>query len=83
MAPFFVWIRDFKGMSIPRLAKTLGYSPKHMYRIRDGESPCTRSFAARAILEFGDEVRPFFFDTVPVTTDITATTAGMTIEVRA
>jgi len=60
----FDWAEREKGLTLAALAEHLGYSLRHVYRLRSGESPVTPSFVARAVMTFGDQVRPLFLDSV-------------------
>jgi len=68
MIPFFVWASQ-KNLSIAQLAERLGYSERQIYRLRDGVTSIHKGFIARAVMEFGDEVRPLFFDSASVKAD--------------
>jgi hypothetical protein len=57
---FFEWATCSKGLSLTVLADRLGYSLRHVYRIRDGKVQRPVSFSARAVAAFGDDVRKFF-----------------------
>jgi hypothetical protein len=74
MKQFFEWAIEVRGYDMTRLAAALGYSERHLYRIRAGEISNLRNFEARAIARFGDEVRSFFAPSVPLESyiDITA-----------
>lgn len=60
---FFEWARD-QGYSMADLAKRLGYSERHLYRIKNGEYPVTRAFQARVVFEFGADTRGLFLPEV-------------------
>lgn len=61
---FFTWATDTKGYDMTQIAAMLGYSERHLYRIRKGEITNLVNFQARAINQFGDEVRGFFLPPV-------------------
>jgi hypothetical protein len=66
MKAFFDWAKREKGLSITQLAAVLGYSERHLYRIRDGETNNLENFEARAVRRLGSEVEQFFLPTVTV-----------------
>lgn len=59
MDKFFDWA-DAQGLTMRELARRLGYTERHLYRIKNGETQDTRNFQAHVIVEFGDDVRSFF-----------------------
>ena len=68
----FKWARE-NDMSMPNLAARLGYSERHLCRIRDGDWPVTKAFAGRVVLALGDWARSLFpsdvstkLDSVPI-----------------
>ena len=63
-------------MSMPNLAARLGYSERHLRRIRDGDWPVTKAFAGRVVLALGDWARSLFFSGVIINLDDNATSQG-------
>lgn len=66
MHKFFTWAIEVKGFNMTQLAAALGYSERHLYRIRAGGTTDLVNFRARVIAHFGDEVRPFFTPEVSI-----------------
>ena len=56
----FEWAKE-EGLTMGDLAERLGYSERHLIRIRDGEWPVTDSFAGRVVLRLGESARSLFF----------------------
>lgn len=66
MHEFFTWAIEVKGFNMTQLAAALGYSERHLYRIRAGGTNDLINFRARCIAHFGDEVRSFFSPEVSI-----------------
>lgn len=60
---FFDWASK-QGLSIADLSKRLGYSERHLWRIKAGHSPITEGFKARVVYTFGEDTRSLFLDSV-------------------
>lgn len=60
MDEFFDWVKREKGLNITQLAALLGYSERHLYRIRDGETTNLVNFEARVISRLGKGAASFF-----------------------
>ena len=60
---FFEWAAD-KGLSMADLGQKLGYSERHLWRLKAGDYPITEGFKARVVYAFGDDARSLFLDTV-------------------
>jgi transcriptional regulator with XRE-family HTH domain len=61
----FDWAAS-KGLTLADLAARLGYSERHLMRIRDGEYPVNEQFAGRVVLRLGDWSRSLFLPPVSV-----------------
>lgn len=48
------------GYDLDSLGDLLGYSGRHLRRIRDGEQPVTPAFAGRVVLVLGEWARSLF-----------------------
>jgi len=55
-----------EGISTERLAAMLGYSERHMYRLKARPDDVPETLAARAVLRLGDWARALFLPTVSV-----------------
>ena len=53
-----------QGLTVPELAKMIGYDWAHVYRLRRGDWPITRAFAGRVVLALGDWARELFTEEV-------------------
>jgi transcriptional regulator with XRE-family HTH domain len=56
----FAWA-EAQGLSVEELAQKVGYSVRHLLRIRKGEWPVTEAFVGRVVLRLGDWARCLFF----------------------
>lgn len=70
MEQFFEWAKQEKGLNMTQLAAILGYSERHLYRIRDGATTNLENFQSRAVRRLGVEVERFFLPAVTVDTVI-------------
>ena len=50
------------GYDLDALAQLLGYSVRHLYRLRKGEQLVTPQFMGRVVLALGDWARALFSD---------------------
>jgi hypothetical protein len=64
----FVWAEK-EGISLSELARRLGYSERHLLRIRDGDYPVNEQFAGRVVLRLGDWARALFLPASSVASD--------------
>ena len=71
MTNLFEWAEG-KGLDIPALAKALGYSERHLYRVKGGDYPVTRGLICRVVFVFGDDARSLFLPDASVINDDTA-----------
>ncbi len=55
----FEWA-DAQGLTLESLSQKMGYSTRHLRRIRDGEYPITKPFMARVILQLGPWAKCLF-----------------------
>ncbi|OPZ82991.1 MAG: hypothetical protein BWY76_02492 [bacterium ADurb.Bin429] len=55
-----------EGISTERLAAMLGYSERHMYRLKARPDDVPETLAARAVLRLGDWARTLFLPAVSV-----------------
>lgn len=55
-----------EGISTERLAAMLGYSERHMYRLKAKPEAVPETLAARAVLRLGDWARTLFLPAVSV-----------------
>lgn len=69
----FDWAAQ-KGLTIADLAACLGYSERHLLRMRDGEYPVNEQFAGRVVLRLGDWARSLFLPAASVASDKTECT---------
>lgn len=56
----FDWATE-QGLTMSELARRIGYSRRHLYRIRSGQTPITEEFVARVVLRLGERARSLFF----------------------
>lgn len=61
----FEWA-ERQGISTEELAKMLGYSDRHMYRLKASADDAPESLAARAVLRLGEWARALFLPPVSV-----------------
>jgi hypothetical protein len=61
----FDWAEK-NGYGLVALGKLLGYSARHLRRVRDGEQPVTPAFAGRVVLVLGEWARSLFLDPMPL-----------------
>lgn len=59
----FEWAAE-RGLSIADLSDRLGYSERHLYRIKNNEWPVTEEFEARVVLRLGNWARDLFLPDV-------------------
>jgi len=64
----FEWA-EHEGIRMADLAERLGYSERHLWRIKAGDSPVTQQFMARVVLHLGEWARSLFLPEVSVDTD--------------
>ena len=69
----FKWA-DENGLNMAQLGGRLGYSERHMYRIKTGETPITEGFVAQVVYRLGEWARALFLATMSEQTDIIAET---------
>ena len=55
-----------EGISTENLAEMLGYSARHMYRLKASANDVPEALAARAVLRLGDWARALFLPPVSV-----------------
>lgn len=60
MDAFFTWAKEERGLNITQLAALLGYSERHLYRIRDGHTTNLVNFEARVVSRLGADAGLFF-----------------------
>lgn len=60
----FDWAKS-QGLSMEDLSSMTGYSARHLHRIKSGEYPLTRRFAAQVVFNMGDWARSLFFPDMP------------------
>ena len=69
----FEWAEE-QGIALNQLSAMLGYSTRHLYRIKNGEYPITDSFRGRVILRLGDVARSLFL--APVSENLDRVSEG-------
>ena len=69
----FKWA-DENGLNMAQLGERLGYSERHMYRIKTGETLITEGFVAQVVYRLGEWARDLFLATVSESTDNLAET---------
>ena len=71
------WAEE-QGLSMTDLADRLGYTARHLHRIRSHDYPITESFVARVTFRIGPEASRLFF--CPTVSDDCDTLADSTEE---
>jgi hypothetical protein len=61
----FEWASS-QGISTEKLAEMLGYSARHMYRLKASPKDVPEALAARTVLRLGDWARSLFLPSVSV-----------------
>lgn len=69
----FEWAEK-QNLDLEYLAKKIGYSERHLKRIRDEGFPVTEEFQARVVLRMGDWARALFLPEVSPCGDIPSET---------
>lgn len=65
----FEWAEE-QGLSLSELGDKLGYSERHLRRIREGEYPLNDAFVAQVVFRLGEWARALFLSSVSENTDI-------------